>query len=41
MEKNMPTASSKKYSYDCEMTVEELYAAIVEDIKEIYAEETK
>jgi hypothetical protein len=36
-----PVASAKKYPYDCDMTVEELYTAIVEDIKEIYAEETK
>ena len=32
-----PVASAEKYPYDCDMTVEELYAAIVEDIKEIYA----
>ena len=32
-----PAASAKKYPYDRDMTVEELYAAIVEDVKEIYA----
>ena len=31
-----PVASAKKYPYDCDMTVEELYAAIVEDIKEMF-----
>ena len=32
-----PAASAQKYPYDRDMTVEELYASIVEDIKEIYA----
>lgn len=32
-----PVASAQKYPYDLDMTVEELYASIVEDIKEIYA----
>lgn len=30
-------ASVQKYPYDRDMTVEELYAAVVEDINEIYA----
>lgn len=32
-----PVASARKYPYDRDMTVEELYAAVVEDINEIYA----
>ena len=32
-----PVVSAQKYPYDRDMTVEELYAAVVEDIKEIYA----
>ena len=32
-----PASSAQKYPYDRDMTVEELYASIVEDIKEIYA----
>ena len=32
-----PAAAAQKHPYDCDMTVEELYASIVEDIKEIYA----
>ena len=32
-----PAASEQKYPYDRDMTVEELYAAVVEDINEIYA----
>ena len=32
-----PAASAQKHPYDRDMTVEELYASIVEDIKEIYA----
>ena len=32
-----PVTSAQKYPYDRDMTVEELYAAVVEDIKEIYS----
>lgn len=32
-----PVATAQKYPYDRDMTVEELYAAVLEDIKDIYS----
>ena len=34
----LPLATVEKYPYDKDMTVEELYAAVMEDVKAIYAE---